>query len=337
MPLKLAGFVIAIFSASAIVVAIVKRWASRRLLDVPGARSSHVHPTPRGGGLAIAVVALASWIFFARSTGIALPLAGAAIVAAVSWFDDLKSLPWSVRILAQSIAAALVLVAIWPLPAFGSVPLVVRTVIAFAWIVGLTNAYNFMDGIDGIAAGQAIVAGGGWALLGWIAHDPLPLIAGLTLLAASGGFLIYNWPPASIFMGDVGAAFLGFTLAALPLMVWHQQPQLAAAGPLLVWPFLFDTSFTFFRRLYRGENVVAAHRSHLYQRLVITGMSHGQVSLIYATMALFGVAASVAIAASQWTMAIESVISVFAAAVVLYIVVVRREAHTIAEKKLPSS
>jgi UDP-N-acetylmuramyl pentapeptide phosphotransferase/UDP-N-acetylglucosamine-1-phosphate transferase len=161
-------------------------------------------------------------------------------------------------------------------------------IMTFVWIVGLTNAYNFMDGIDGIAGGQAVVAGLGWTLLGWLDHQPLVAALGLLLAASSLGFLGHNWPPARIFMGDVGSAFLGFTLAVLPVVAAQHNPRLAWAGVLLVWPFVFDAAFTFLRRLRKRENVFAAHRSHLYQRLVIAGYSHRFVTLLYIGLALAG-------------------------------------------------
>jgi UDP-N-acetylmuramyl pentapeptide phosphotransferase/UDP-N-acetylglucosamine-1-phosphate transferase len=165
------------------------------------------------------------------------------------------------------------------------------------WIVGLTNAYNFMDGSDGIAGAQALVAGASWACLGWLAG--LPTLAGLGLLLAGGslGFLLHNWPPARIFMGDVGSAFLGYSFAILPLLALAGQRSLAAASPVLgllpVWPFVFDASFTFLRRLRHGENVFAAHRTHLFQRLLIAGFSHRFVLLLYGSLATVGGVAAV--------------------------------------------
>jgi UDP-N-acetylmuramyl pentapeptide phosphotransferase/UDP-N-acetylglucosamine-1-phosphate transferase len=164
--------------------------------------------------------------------------------------------------------------------------------LTFLWIVGLTNAYNFMDGIDGIAGSQAVVVGLGWSLLGWLGQQPHLCAMGLMLTGASLGFLLHNWPPARIFMGDVGSAFLGYTFAVLPLMtahVPHADSRLALIGALLLWPFIFDSAFTFVRRATRGENVLAAHRSHLYQRLVISGRTHLFVTTLYAGLALIGV------------------------------------------------
>jgi UDP-N-acetylmuramyl pentapeptide phosphotransferase/UDP-N-acetylglucosamine-1-phosphate transferase len=178
------------------------------------------------------------------------------------------------------------------LPIYG--PLVLGwggAILTFVWIVGLINAYNFMDGTDGIAGGQAVAAGLGWALLGWNAGQPLVGGLGFLVACSSLGFLVHNWPPARIFMGDVGSAFLGYTLAVLPVMFGGLGSDSGAApviGCALVWPFVFDPAFTFIRRLLHRENVLAAHRSHLYQRLIASGSSHRRVALIYVGLALVG-------------------------------------------------
>ena len=117
---------------------------------------------------------------------------------------------------------------------------------------------------------------------------PLISVMGALLAATSLGFLFHNWPPAKIFMGDVGSAFLGYSFACLGVLGWKKDPVLALAGFLLVWPFVFDTIFTFFRRLKNRENVFSAHRSHLYQRLVISGYSHRNVTSLYMGLDLLG-------------------------------------------------
>jgi UDP-N-acetylmuramyl pentapeptide phosphotransferase/UDP-N-acetylglucosamine-1-phosphate transferase len=160
--------------------------------------------------------------------------------------------------------------------------------LTFLWVVGLTNAYNFMDGIDGLAGGQAVVAGTTWLGLGLITGLPLVSLLGLFVAGSSLGFLVHNWSPARIFMGDVGSAFLGFTLAVIAVLGSLESPELAYAGVLVVWPFIFDTSFTILRRLRRKENIFEAHRSHLYQRLVIAGYSHRSVALLYLCLAAIG-------------------------------------------------
>jgi UDP-N-acetylmuramyl pentapeptide phosphotransferase/UDP-N-acetylglucosamine-1-phosphate transferase len=158
-------------------------------------------------------------------------------------------------------------------------------IITFFWIIWLTNAYNFMDGIDGIAGTQGLTAGIGWLLTGIFFKLEITGFLGGVLALSNLGFLLHNWQPAKIFMGDVGSAFLGFTFAVIPLIALNEmqngQTHLAAAAIWLVWLFVFDTLYTFFRRLLRGEKFWLAHRSHLYQRLVITGYSHQFVTVLY--------------------------------------------------------
>jgi UDP-N-acetylmuramyl pentapeptide phosphotransferase/UDP-N-acetylglucosamine-1-phosphate transferase len=170
-------------------------------------------------------------------------------------------------------------------------------VVTVVWIVGLTNVYNFMDGIDGIAAVQGVVAGIAWAVAGAWMGAGVVLLFGFVLAGACAGFLVHNWTPAKIFMGDVGSAFLGFTYAVLPILVVSELPRLAGTlqpgivpgfAILVVWPFVGDGLLTFVRRVLRGEPVWKAHRSHLYQRLVQTGWSHAGVSLLYGGWCVVG-------------------------------------------------
>ncbi|MDX2111814.1 MAG: glycosyl transferase, partial [Verrucomicrobiota bacterium] len=160
------------------------------------------------------------------------------------------------------------------------------------WMVGLTNAYNFMDGCDGIAGGQALMAGLGWVMLTLcFPINTEVMIYGAVIAGTATGFLCYNWQPSKLFLGDVGSAFLGFTFAWMPLLAADIAEDIAltlGAGALLLWPFIMDASFTFGRRLLRGENVFKAHRSHLYQRLVLSGWSHARVSLLYMGLAITG-------------------------------------------------
>jgi len=221
-------------------------------------------------------------------------LIGSSLIATVSWFDDIRSLPSHIRFGAHALGALLAIIqyGFWDtitIPFFGEVSLgIIGIPLTFLWITGLTNAYNFMDGIDGLAGGQAVVAGLGWATIGWVIQNPFLLIIGLLLSASSLGFLMHNWSPARIFMGDVGSTFLGYTFAVIPLMAMGNNPNIPLVGILLVWPFVFDTSITMLRRWMRGENIFISHRSHLYQRLVTAGYSHATVVMYYIVMALLG-------------------------------------------------
>lgn len=283
------------------------KWAiGEKIIDIPNERSSHTEPIPRGGGLVIVVLTLGGLLFYqglekCSSWMVVLGfMVGAILVSGVSWWDDLHSLPISIRFTAHSLAAiiGITYLGYWhtvSFPAIGQIHLgLLGLPLTFIWIIGLTNAYNFMDGIDGIAAGQAIVAGLWWSVYGWIYYQPLLMVLSLLLTCSSIGFLFHNWPPARIFMGDVGSAFLGYTFSILPLMA--SSPSITdkgwngslIAGILINLPLLADTTYTFLRRMFNGENVFRAHRSHIYQRLVIAGYSSGFVSLLYMGLSVIG-------------------------------------------------
>jgi UDP-N-acetylmuramyl pentapeptide phosphotransferase/UDP-N-acetylglucosamine-1-phosphate transferase len=277
------------------------------IVDVPVARSSHAAPTPLGGGAPIVLLtcagsAAAWWLYAgARSpkSGALLLLAALAL-GAVSWIDDLRGLSTRLRGSVHLAAAAAAVAALGPfsvirLPVAGVVTAssAVAGVLTLAWIVGLTNAYNFMDGIDGIAALQAVIAGAGWSAIALAIHDELTAAISLLITAASLGFLFQNWAPASIFMGDVSSAFLGFSFAVIPLL-WHgDRSKAPLIGFLMVWPFVVDAFFTFLRRLWLGERVFEPHRSHIYQRLCATGWSHALVATVYGFLDAAGVALAI--------------------------------------------
>ena len=276
-------------------VELFRRWSIRKnIFDIPNERSSHAVPTPRGGGLVIVVICLLFYLLIALVFQIkfsAFYVTGALIVAGISWLDDLFSMPAVVRFLAHAAAAG---IAVWEngfpqqiyLPILGTIDFgIFGAILWFFWIVWLINAYNFMDGIDGIAGMQALTAGVGWVFLLKLFGAPdLSVFAGVTA-AASFGFLIHNWHPAKIFMGDVGSAFLGYTFAVLPLLAAGEVPLISEfiflIAVLLLWFFVFDSVVTFLRRLFRREKVWQAHREHLYQRLVRNKLSHSVVTMIY--------------------------------------------------------
>ena len=290
------------FVASYLGVSLFRRWSvQRNLLDVPNDRSSHTIPTPRGGGLVIAILGLVGYVIVASvfdapfSRGY---FVGAILISVVSWLDDLYSLPFWSRLLVH-FTAAIALVAdlgYWtelaiPLTAT-DIPLgtYFGALVTVLWVVWFINAYNFMDGVDGIAALQAIVAFAAWALLGYLFDQQGLMLFASLLACVSAGFLLHNWHPARIFMGDVGSAFLGFTLASLPLLAVPQSPMgntaiLPGAAALILWPFVFDTFVTLIKRAFRKQKVWEAHREHIYQKMVIDGMKHSEVTLIYGAAA----------------------------------------------------
>jgi UDP-N-acetylmuramyl pentapeptide phosphotransferase/UDP-N-acetylglucosamine-1-phosphate transferase len=297
-------------------VAWIRRVAlQRHILDHPNERSSHSIPTPRGGGLAIVLLTLATVLVYGFVNGfprqsVAFMISGT-ILALLGWQDDVRSLSPKVRFPIQFAAIAIAMLGMgWfesvTIPVFGvwhlgwlGIP------ITFLWILGLINAYNFMDGIDGIAGGVALAAGLGWLVLSTSFggfENSLAFWLALAIAAASLGFLGHNWPPARIFMGDVGSTFLGFTFAVLPLMSAPRGGDALMFGTAILWTFIMDAGITFLRRAARRENVFAAHRTHLYQRLVISGIKPVFVSSLFVALTLLGAGLSLA-----WARGIHSV------------------------------
>jgi Fuc2NAc and GlcNAc transferase len=319
---------------------IIRRYAERRqLLDHPNERSSHSMPTPRGGGLAIVLLVTGTGLWFVRGglSQYLVYIVCGLVIAFLGWRDDTHSLSPRVRFVVQGLVAA---ASIWGLgyfssvtiPLFGKLQLgAVGVVITFLWIIGLTNAYNFMDGIDGMAGGVAFAAGLGWALLTsnipYLANSFVFWIA-LAIAAGSLGFLGHNWHPAKIFMGDVASTFLGYSFAVMPLMAANEEGDALMLGTLLLWTFIMDAGVTFIRRALQRENVFAAHRTHLYQRLVIGGYSHAKVSVLYIALTFIAL-----FLASAWGggSRLASALILFGLPLTYY--VLNRHANTLNEKK----
>jgi UDP-N-acetylmuramyl pentapeptide phosphotransferase/UDP-N-acetylglucosamine-1-phosphate transferase len=248
------------------------------VLDVPNQRSSHSVPTPRGGGIAVIGAIGLAWVGLC-AVEITPPahlvvVAGMAGLAALCWLDDLRGLSPGVRLLAQVTAVA---AGLWVLPhgaVFqGWLPPVLDVVAAALLWVWFANLFNFMDGIDGIAGSEAAAIGLGLALIG----DAAIAAPAATVAAAALGFLVWNWAPARIFLGDVGSVPLGYALGFLLYeLALRGQWQAALILPLY---FLADATLTLLRRLLRGKRVWQAHREHFYQRAVQRGLGHDAVVL----------------------------------------------------------
>jgi len=290
----------AVFAASWAGTGLARRLLVRRgILDRPNARSSHRQATPRGGGIAVVAAILIAWAGLALARGtLALawpPLAGALLLALVSWRDDLAGLGPLPRLAAQALAVGGAL-AVLPLPGpvfHGLLPAwadLALTALAWLWFV---NLYNFMDGIDGLAGGEAAAIGIGLFLVA-IASGGLGGIAGpgLIVAAAALGFLPWNWHPARIFLGDVGSVPLGYLLGWL--LLWAAAEGAWAATLLLPLYFLADATLTLARRLARGARPWRAHREHVYQRAVVAGRSHAAVAGAVMGLNAFLIAAAVA-------------------------------------------
>jgi Fuc2NAc and GlcNAc transferase len=281
----IAAFLIAWFATG-----IVRGHALRNaILDIPNQRSSHAVPTPRGGGLAIvaahlaALTALRMLGHLSGAESIAL-VGGGGAVAFVGFLDDRRSVAASVRFIVH-VAAAIIVV--WLI---GGVPISGVTDIGRApWIgqlvgiVGITwaiNLFNFMDGIDGIAGAEAAFVSLAAGVMIFVMSADVGLVGAFGALGmASLGFLVWNWPPARIFLGDVGSGFLGFMLAALALLVSHRISMTVYVWPILGGVFLVDASVTLIRRMLRGDRWYEAHRAHAYQHLAMDWGGHFPVTL----------------------------------------------------------
>ena len=254
----------------------------RRLtvLDLPGERSSHSVPTPRGGGAPIAAGLL---VAAALAPGAAD--ASLAFAVAVGFFgllgllDDLRGLPAIFRLALQTAGAAAVatlLVLHLPLTAFA---MVAAALVAAIWLVGFVNAFNFMDGVNGISAAHAVIGGAAYACLAAWRQDEFGVAAGLALAAGACAFLPWNAGRARVFLGDVGSYSIGAALAVLAVrLIADGVPAEAVAGPVALY--LADVAWTLQRRIRRGEPWLEGHRTHVYQRWCDAGWSHQEVTLL---------------------------------------------------------
>lgn len=256
----------------------------RFVLDRPNERSLHGRPVPRTGGIALLAGALISLGFGSAALW---PAAGLALaLAALSFVDDVHHVPTAVRLGTHLFAAAVLL---WyALSSMQPIELAILAV-AMAW---MTNLYNFMDGSDGLAGGMALIGFGAYAVAAHLGGHAALSALSMALAASAAAFLLFNFPPARIFLGDVGSVPLGFLAAALGLVGWRDDLWPLWFPVLVFGPFIGDATLTLIRRLARGERVWQAHREHYYQRLVRMGAGHRGTALIgYALMLVCAAAA----------------------------------------------
>ncbi len=275
---------VATVALSALLTRVVRDHGVRRgLLDVPNDRSSHVQPTPRTGGVAIAITTTTTWfgcvyVVGGMSPELLVLTIGAVVAALVGFADDLLSLHPGPKFFGlAAIALPAVLLMPHTIPGW---PLWMTATASAIWVLGYTNALNFMDGSDGLAAGVVVIVGSALAVMSWVAGDHVLAWFAMATVASSIGFLFFNAPPASVFMGDSGSYFLGFTISAISFLSITSGVR-PVAVLLLLHPFLFDTSWTLMHRILRGERFWRAHRKHFYQRLLILGATHKSVALRY--------------------------------------------------------
>jgi UDP-N-acetylmuramyl pentapeptide phosphotransferase/UDP-N-acetylglucosamine-1-phosphate transferase len=288
--------------------------AQRWFLDHPNQRSLHSSPIPRTGGLAI-VPAVVLGLLLAG--GARLPAVLAAALMLLSVLDDWRHLPALVRLLGH-LAAALAFVLL-ALPGQG-IGWLLLLAIAVGW---MTNLYNFMDGADGLAGGMALVGFSVYGLSAWLSGQLAFALANFCVAASAAAFLIFNFHPARIFMGDAGSVPLGFLAGALGLVGWRDGLWPLWFPVAVFAPFVVDASVTLARRVLRRERVWEAHRSHYYQRLVLLGWSHRRTAFAeYALMIASGAGALLASRQSSWLQAL--LLALFACAYLLVMAVVDR-------------
>lgn len=297
MPLELVAVIGALaLAGSTWLTLVVRRFAlAHGVLDVPNERSSHTATTPRAGGIAVVVTTTFAFMLLvllgASDRGLLFSgIGGGMAVALVGYFDDRYRLPAKVRLLVHFAAAVSALLLIGG-------PTVVQVgdrMLQLGWlgdglavigIVWMLNLFNFMDGIDGIAASEAVFVACGGTLLIWVYDSvPSPPIAGLVFGAACFGFLVWNWPPAKIFMGDVGSGYIGYMIGLLALATMRASPSALWIWLILTGTFVVDATVTLVRRMVRGERIYEAHRTHAYQWLARRWDSHKKVTVAVAVV-----------------------------------------------------
>jgi Fuc2NAc and GlcNAc transferase len=336
------SMLILLLGGSALATALVTGWVHAKalrdgMLDVPNHRSSHSAPVPRGGGIAMVAVFSAGMLL----TTVAVPmpvrllaavLPGALAVAWVGWLDDRTGVSARARALVHLFAA------IWAVAWLGGLPILrigafelplgfSGAVLAVLGIVWFLNLFNFMDGIDGIASSQAVAISLAAGTMAWGSNSVSVAAAYMLLAGASVGFMLWNWPPARIFMGDVGSGFLGYVLVVLAIAGERSGSVPLAIWVVLVSVFAFDATVTLIRRLMRRERVYEAHRNHAYQRAVLSGLSHRTVTL--AALALTLILGMGALAAIRQPSATGLVIGgAFVLLTFVYVAIERRQPMT---------
>lgn len=257
--------------------------AWRLATDVPNDRSLHVVPTPRVGGWGIVPVAVVGTLLFAPSLWYAA--LGTAFLAAISQVDDRRGLPARVRFTAHLIAVV-ALVVLFP----ANAPWWVLVILAFL-MIWLVNLYNFMDGADGLAGGMALFGFAGYAAGAVLSDRPSPELAwsATAISGAALGFLLFNFHPARIFLGDAGSISLGFLAGALGYWGWRGGVWPIWFPMVVFAPFIADASITLARRLLRGEKFWQAHREHYYQRMVRSGIGHARTALTWYLLMVAGI------------------------------------------------
>ena len=278
-----------IFLAAALLTGLIRSLAPRlRLLDTPVSRSAHSSSMPSGGGVSIAILfLLVAGYYFSVGLiplGEFMALCGGGLIAVLGLLDDLKHLALRWRLPAQFLAAGWVVFWLGGVAPIGFGPLQLQwpwllnglAVVALVWLL---NLYNFMDGIDGIAGSELVFVSAVALFFLLSSHDETGSVLTATLLSAGAGFLLWNWPPAKIFMGDAGSSFIGFILGVLALLTMHHGSMTVWTWLLLLGVFVADATVTLISRFFGEGNWYEGHASHAYQKAAKQCKSHSKVTI----------------------------------------------------------
>ncbi len=267
----------------------MRRYAlAKQLMDIPNHRSSHLYPTPRGGGVAFVLVFLLSiscliYYHHLNWMGGRIIIFALFLIAVIGFLDDRKSLPVKWRFLGHIFVCILVLYGMSPIPAMNvlhwTIPPIVMFILAFFYLIWMLNLYNFMDGIDGLAGSQALFVCSAMSFLYLLTGYETHILPLLILAATIGGFLFWNFPPARIFMGDAGSGFLGLVLAIFSLQSLNLNQSFIWSWLILMGVFIVDTTWTLLVRFVYKEPVHQAHCSHAYQNATKLLSKHLNVTL----------------------------------------------------------
>jgi UDP-N-acetylmuramyl pentapeptide phosphotransferase/UDP-N-acetylglucosamine-1-phosphate transferase len=286
-----------VFAISLALCFVLVKFPLVRLMDKAGERSLHEGVIPRSGGIAILLALVCGFVLAPASVQdlLSLPVIAALLaMCAVSLADDVFALPPGLRLVMQLLIAAFIVFFAKLFFTFGDIlPLWLAQGLTLLGMVWMVNLYNFMDGMDGFASGMAIIAFSTLAYIGLHQHDMDYAMLNTVLITAVAGFWCFNFPPARIFMGDIGSTSMGLLAAAISLLGWQRGLFPLWVPAVLFSPFWIDATYTVLKRMARGERFWLAHRSHFYQRLVLSGLSHRQVVLAEYALMLAGAASVV--------------------------------------------
>ena len=290
--------ILSCFISSTLLTGCLRRYVlSRNILDLPNHRSSHVTPTPRGGGVAFVIIFFLAILCLASAGLTNLPVAiallsGGSIVASVGFIDDHKHVPAYLRFVAHMMAGFIAIFLIGGMPSLSVSGLLIPagiglSFLALVYLVWLINLYNFMDGIDGIAALETITVCSGASILYIMTGEQGLIGLPLALAASVAGFLWWNFPTARIFMGDVGSGFLGFTLGILTIQAAGISDDLFLGWLILLGVFIVDATITLLMRLFQGKKITEGHCEHAYQHAAKRYGSHRKVTIAVCIVNIF--------------------------------------------------